>query len=586
MSSRNRLRSRLQLESLEDRAVPAVVHNIGPGDVAALLDAVTAANTNFEEDTINLAPGATYILSRTLEFQAARGFRTTINGNGATLTLDSAGPKFPIVLVRDFEKLSVDRVTITNGSSLFGGGIFVSSNASVTVTNSTISHNAAIKDSITINSGAGGGIFIGENASLTITNSTISDNSASSQGAGIFALANASVAVANSTISGNHAGSDGGGIYIQNSAFAIRNSTIAFNSADHDNQIGGDGGGIFVGNGSSVTLQSTIVADNLVGLTGSFADIAGFVMAGNCLIGNIFGTTLANGSVANVTGQDPLLAPLANNGGPTQTHALSAGSPAIDIGSNPQGLSFDQRGSGFARVLGAGVDIGAFEATPPEPPPPTTTGSIGFGAATFSGSEGGGPVTITLVRSGGSAGSLTVDLNATGGSGDFSGVPTTVTFADGQTTASVPLPIVDDALVEGPETFSLSLTGTSVGTPATATLEITDNDAAPPPPPPPPLQKPPAPAPQIFHYLPFIQSPRGLKFAVADVTNDGVSDLLIARKGRGPAVVVDGATGQMTLVFILGYHPGFGDGVLLGGLDTDGDGLPNFFVGLSGVRLY
>jgi len=84
--------------------------------------------------------------------------------------------------------------------------------------------------------------------------------------------------------------------------------------------------------------------------------------------------TLAPGSAGNILGQDPLLGPLQNNGGPTKTHALLPGSPAIDHGSNPAGLTFDQRGPGFARSTGAGVDIGAFELFMPVAAPPTAQG--------------------------------------------------------------------------------------------------------------------------------------------------------------------------------------------------------------------
>jgi hypothetical protein len=84
---------------------------------------------------------------------------------------------------------------------------------------------------------------------------------------------------------------------------------------------------------------------------------------------NITGTTFTLASANNIFHQDPLLGPLTNNGGPTQTHALLAGSPARDAGSNTGSLPFDQRG--FARVRGAAPDIGAFEAEPPviEPTP-------------------------------------------------------------------------------------------------------------------------------------------------------------------------------------------------------------------------
>jgi len=65
----------------------------------------------------------------------------------------------------------------------------------------------------------------------------------------------------------------------------------------------------------------------------------------------------------NLIAVEPMLAPLANNGGPTQTHALLAVSPALNAGSNPLNLTTDQRGTGFPRVVGAAADIGAFEGT-------------------------------------------------------------------------------------------------------------------------------------------------------------------------------------------------------------------------------
>jgi hypothetical protein len=101
-----------------------------------------------------------------------------------------------------------------------------------------------------------------------------------------------------------------------------------------------------------------------VGTTGLHPDISGSVTATNSLVENTTGTVFRAGSAANVIGLDPRLGPLADNGGPTQTHALLAGSPALDHGSNPAGLAFDQRGAGFARVRGAAPDIGAFEAAP------------------------------------------------------------------------------------------------------------------------------------------------------------------------------------------------------------------------------
>ena len=69
----------------------------------------------------------------------------------------------------------------------------------------------------------------------------------------------------------------------------------------------------------------------------------------------------AIGTTQQLIGHDPLLAPLANNGAPTPTHALKKGSPCINMGSNPDNLATDQRGPPHPRKLGVAVDIGAFE---------------------------------------------------------------------------------------------------------------------------------------------------------------------------------------------------------------------------------
>jgi hypothetical protein len=172
--------------------------------------------------------------------------------------------------------------------------------------------------------------------------------------------------VSNSTISRNAANIGGGGTSHDTrttGSAKIFNTTISSNSVP-----GGDG--IF--NGSKVTMWNTIVANNL-GSDDCFDTVTDG--SNNLDSGTSCGFKTANNSLSET---DPLLGPLADNGGPTETRALLAGSPAIYKGDNDfaldadgKTLQYDQRGLGFARILGPAVDIGAFEVQGlgSEPPP-------------------------------------------------------------------------------------------------------------------------------------------------------------------------------------------------------------------------
>ncbi len=198
--------------------------------------------------------------------------------------------------------------------------------------------------------------------------------------------------VINSTISGNSAAGDGGGIEDNNSGtINVVNSTITNNRADSDGNSTGSGGGISR-SGATVTLHNTIVAGNLNadGGLGVADDISGTMGAASSF--NLIGTGGSGGLTNGVNGNqvgvaDAGLGPLANNGGPTMTHALLATSPAIEAGSNAnlpadtfdldgdanmaETLPVDQRGTGFPRTADSSdldaiqtVDIGAFELHP------------------------------------------------------------------------------------------------------------------------------------------------------------------------------------------------------------------------------
>jgi hypothetical protein len=207
----------------------------------------------------------------------------------------------------------------------------------------------------------GGGLFR-QYGGGTVAGCTFADNGADT-GGGMFIDTSAVFTLRNSTLSGNAAQSDGGAIGTKFTALVIHNSTIAFNRAGIKTS-GSTGGGIFA-DGGNVNLESSIVAQNTDrGGQPDLSPSTGTPFAANhCLIGSAAGLTnfTPDQTTTNLLGKDPLLAPLADNGGPTQTHALLAGSPCIDQGSNPDALTFDERGYPFKRQRGPAVDIGAFE---------------------------------------------------------------------------------------------------------------------------------------------------------------------------------------------------------------------------------
>lgn len=246
-----------------------------------------------------------------------------------------------------------------------GGGLFVVGDLHIVA--STISMNSATDTSYAF----GGGVLGLRN--VTVEGSLISDNTASLGGGGLFKSNDThdmdhysrGVRIINSTISGNSAQLDGGlgGLY----SMAIENSTITHNHATHST-----GGVYFLGDSRSLLIHSSIISGNTAVDTSSHAaDLSARGVP-------IYGTVVYVAGNHNVIGSsdslivlptdtlssDPMLAPLANNGGPTLTHALLPGSPAIDAGDNFFGFGTDQRG--FLRVAGLHADVGAFELAQPQ----------------------------------------------------------------------------------------------------------------------------------------------------------------------------------------------------------------------------
>ena len=247
-----------------------------------------------------------------------------------------------------------DNTVMASAGPALGGGISAQYNA-VTAELSTISGNTA-----TGNPARGGGVFaLGFSAA---TSSTIDGNTADF-GGGWYCRRSffqpAYCKFVDSTLSSNTARTSGGGLLVYNAGtINIANSTIAFNAA----QSGHVGGVLKTGPSTALTiiLQSSIFADNTAAVADLAADIdtdsGAFetVTGGNDLL-----TTVGHIVPSTFITDDPLLAPLADNGGPTQTHALPPESPAVDAGNNVAALDTDQRGR--SRVSGAAADIGSYE---------------------------------------------------------------------------------------------------------------------------------------------------------------------------------------------------------------------------------
>ncbi|MBW4442205.1 MAG: DUF4347 domain-containing protein [Plectolyngbya sp. WJT66-NPBG17] len=342
----------------------------------------------------------------------------TISGN--TSTGDGGG-------IRTSGTSTLNNNTISgNTSARDGGGIWTVGTS--TLTNNTISSNTSTGD--------GGGIRIF--GTSTLNNNTISGNTSTGDGGGIWTFA--TLTLTNNTISGNTSANDGGGILTVGTS-TLTNNTITNNTADADNNGSGAGGGI-IQLGGTVTLRNTLIAGNFdtpnnTGTNATTPDISGtFTDGGFNLIGKSDGSTdFTNGTNGNIVGTiaapiNPGLAPLANNGGSTRTHALLSTSAARNAGSNAllpadtsdldndgdttEAIPFDQRGAGNPRILGGQVDIGAFELANI---PPTLTLP---GATTLSYTENGTPIlldggaTVSDDAPDLGGGSLTVSFSANG----------------------------------------------------------------------------------------------------------------------------------------------------------------------------
>ena len=347
-------------------------------------------NTQIRSNTATSLGGGLYIDSSSLTIQDCQAYSNTAIGAGAfylatianghiisselynnTANTGSGGAiQIASDVTRPGSLVTVQDSSLHSNSAFYGGAIDTS--APLYILRTTIDKNTAVY--------YGGGLNIYDaptpSTKILIVQSTFSGNS-SPYGGGIYyndlAGDTSTMVVQDSTFSGNAVAHEGGAIYGTGTAnITLMSTTIAGNGIYKDIKQPSPtlGGGVFINSPAILSAENTLISgdyftdgatlptpDDCYGALSSLGHIL-IQTTSNCAIG---GTT-----TGDLTGLDPLLGPLQNNGGSTQTRALLRGSPAIDAGDNSACSSTDQRG--IVRPVNGGIsltcDIGAYEFLP------------------------------------------------------------------------------------------------------------------------------------------------------------------------------------------------------------------------------
>jgi fibronectin-binding autotransporter adhesin len=345
-----------------------------------LIEALAASNANASANTITFAPGVSGTIFTSFGPGRSITHPVTIVGPGArTLTINGKGASRIFNIQAGAGSVTISGLTLANAKAAssgafpngWGGAIFNS--ASLTLTDCTLSGNSAsFHGGAILNNGSSSG-----NATLTLTNCTLTGNSSTMSGGAILNLGSpsghATLNMTNCTLNQNSASQHGGAIYndgtnagnaaltLTNCTFNQNTSTLVaggiYNDAFNQGQVSGT---------ATLVLRNTIIRSgangaNLVNEQGTITS------QGSNLSSDAAGGDAATGpggflnQAGDIRNTDPKLDTLKSNGGPTDTVALLAGSPAINAGNDALAPSTDQRGKPRIGVS----DIGAFEFTPP-----------------------------------------------------------------------------------------------------------------------------------------------------------------------------------------------------------------------------
>jgi hypothetical protein len=319
----------------------ALVHNANPDDTL-YVNGLTIANGHYDNPPANRGGGCI----------SSTGKVFLSNSTVSSCYVSSSNHAYGGGIEAFLGTVSLYRSSVTgntahstgDGGYAVGGGILASN---IELNQSTVSGNTASYSGT--GRATGGGVV----ASIVYaSDSTVSGNGAATAYAGIYT---ANAYLFNSTVSGNHADNGPvGGVYAFFGA-QIVGCTITANTSK-----GAVAAGLYGAFVDAFILQSTIIANNTASdVELDVGTLFGPIRGSNNLILAHQATTTVP---ADTISEDPKLGPLQDNGGPTQTHALLPGSPAINRGNNAGGFAFDQRG--FSRVVGSKPDIGAVEFDP------------------------------------------------------------------------------------------------------------------------------------------------------------------------------------------------------------------------------
>ena len=411
----------------------AAVQVTGNGGSATLVNTTISNNSGPDH-------GGLFIFSTA----SASLIDSTISGNAGGVSGGGIYNEGNLTLLRT--RVTGNQAGTTGGTVQIGGGIY--NLGTLTVTDSTIANNSADDSAGLINDGG----------TLTMLGSTLSGNTAISAG-GMRNTNNGIADLVNSTISGNSANGGAGGLANGvGGNVRLLNVTVAFNTADADANGSGDGGGL--SNSATLFARNSLIGENIDGSgSGSIVpDCSGALLTGgNTLVENVSGCTVSGNLDGNIIGLDPGLTGLANNGGPTLTHAFPSGAPPHNagnanncVGSTGVVLPTDQRGT--AREQPTGCDIGAFELDNTIPtvlsvtrldPSPTAAASVRF-TVTFSEAVSGvdAPSDFALVQSGISNAAIT-DIAATSNRAAFR-----VTVSTGIGNGTLRLNVIDNNTIQ------------------------------------------------------------------------------------------------------------------------------------------